>query len=65
MAFPTQKEFRDANKGVKTFRNAEREAQSRYNIPLTAAGRDYITRGDINWQEYRSNYDKIFGKKNV
>ena len=44
-------------------RKAEKEAQARSKVPVDVAGCDYIARGSINWEVYRSEHDRIFGKK--
>lgn len=42
------------HKGTKKYKEAERAAQERHNIPIDKAGRDHISRGSIDWERYRS-----------
>ena len=50
-------------KGTKEFKQAERAAQQRNNIPIDKAGLDYIHRRSTDWDAYREGIDRIFGKK--
>ena len=47
--------------GSREYRQNERAAQERYNVPAAKAGRDYIARR-ADTGKFRANYDDIFRK---
>ena len=44
-------------------RKSEKEAQARAKVPIDVAGCDHISRKGIDWDKFRREHERIFGKK--